>query len=661
MSGMRWVATHFPTPDVETMRSVTWVDERYALIHHYYYSNLWLRWKAAKVDREFFLDMDRGKFVPKDYRIISRSKRSTNYDLVYAEIENVLPSYVGVFKRVPGCDSLYGTISLSSYEYGAESYGNETRTTEFEDEEWPTDDIDWIDELKNPSKLQPTPKPVFIPDIEMLVLFALTEDGAKQIARWPVVGGSGDAMVCAADQTIGSLSIDGKKIDVRDATTGEVLTQIPIDPGAVPVSGRPSWWMYGSVVDISDVTGRSAWVYEADTGTRIPTGGTLRDWVVERRTDEYLTYQDGDYSDPNGPVPILQVRAYPSGDIKSQFEIPRRCDGILRYSADGTEIVFLSNDDEVLYVDKSTGEIREIVAPRRWDRPVSLLIGCAALLWCFVWVKTVASFGLPRWIELVGLTGFAFVFLWMRLHRSGNHELYERAAWQAIVALSIAWGLASVMRLLTPRKLSQFQRLAPLALYLAVLYYFGETLIESNWDRVSFFNHFVLGSMLIAGTIVSYRLVVGRKRLHITSLVGKAFSIRSLFAFVTAACLLAAAASRAEWEWILDFWTLDRFWDSLVTCSTLVVAAIVARIAACHSRGRYSLRIGSVVVTAACCIGVRIGWELVFCGGSFDRNLVWYESLGVAWASIFVFYGFHQPARNSPALSLPAQLKQTDG
>ncbi|MCA9128021.1 MAG: hypothetical protein KDB22_13090 [Planctomycetales bacterium] len=284
-------------------------------------------------------------------------------------------------------------------------------------------------------------------DLEMLVLFRLTETGPEQIGRWPVFSDG----VRTDARRIACLSLDARFIEVYDAQTGFLETRIAIPPQTLGTDSRPdSWSMSQSTMTLRGPSGVS-FTYDLETGREMDLDGAWHSEVYDRLNEEYMTVRLDDY--PQTWEPMLQFRNQSSDAVQAEFPFPTKAcfvssppEGI--YSAGERDIMFTTTDMQVIFVSRETGQVTKLIDPGAWLPLKTAAIVIGVLLWMFLWFWHSSESGFHSSVDILLIIAMAVWFLWPRILLTGSPYDSYRPAWQAVEALSISVGILASFHLL---------------------------------------------------------------------------------------------------------------------------------------------------------------------------------------------------------------------
>ena len=471
---------------------------------------------------------------------------------------------VGAIMPVEGATAFFLRVSLRHVEWFDEE-AQVTRTR-----------VDWADELKNPTKLVPTPLSSFQSELQMLLLYKITEHGPALVARWPVVGGSGYEELTTSAGWIASLRPDAKLIEVRDAMTGNKVADVPVPPTALPADFRPDWHLDQKLLVLKDAQGGNAQTWDLNKNALVATEGCLDRHVCAKTEEHYLTIKDANYSDPAAWPLTLQIRESAEGTVIAQH----KGTGLesARFSSDGTQVKMIDGEERVIFIDTLTGKtLRTIDTTTQWELLLVFAIGLCAVTWLALFYVECnrANVSLPR--RALFTTAALLSFTVARLHLSGNNHFYDRLAWQILYAVVIAWGIGIVLNFFDIGK--PFHRRAlPTAGFL-VAYTIGvRVLVEPGWTTHLTIYHFTFGCGLMLIWAYAFRLFswLFRYRLQNQVKPKRTYALRSLVKGTTVVGLIVGLAIRIDWSVILYELVHGPLLQIAYDSSSRVLVALVA-------------------------------------------------------------------------------------
>ena len=471
---------------------------------------------------------------------------------------------IGAIMPVEGANAFYIKLSLSAVEW-FDGAAQVTRTT-----------VDWVDELKNPAKLVPTPLPSFQSELEMLLLYKVTEHGPEFVARWPVVGGSGYEELTTSAGWIASLRPDAKTIEVRDAMTGNKVADVPVPPTALPADSRPDWHLDQKLLVLKDARGGNAQTWDLNKNALVATDGSLDRHVCAQTEGHYLTIKDANFSDPAAWPLTLQIRESAEGTVIAQY----KGTGVdsAKFSSDGTQVKLIDGEERVIFVDTLTGKtLRTSDTTTQWELWLGFTIGLCAVAWLALFYVECsrANVSLPRraLVTTVALLSFTVA----RLYLSGNHHFYDRLAWQVLYAVVIAWGIGIVLNFFDISKPLQ-RRALPTAGFL-VAYAIGvRVLVEPGWTTHLTIYHFTFGCGLMLIWAYAFRLFswLFRYKSQNHDKPKRTYALRSLVKVTTVVGLIVGLAIRIDWSAILYELVHGPLLQIAYDSSSRVLVALVA-------------------------------------------------------------------------------------
>lgn len=537
-------------------------------------------------------------------------------------------TYGGNLEPVEGANSFCLLPNAENLQW----YDEETRETHTE--------VDWFDELLHSDKLRPPPLPAFQNDIEMLLLFSMSEHGPEFVGRWPVVGGSGLVTRQMSGGYISSLRIDAATIDVRSAATGKITLSVPVPIGALPADFRPSWRMSGTTLTLVDTTGTALQTFDASSGTVIPTDGALHRLVYDQSKSYYVTVRHADLSKRENWPPVIQVRERRSGNIAQSFQIDASYWQSLRFTSDETILKCVDESGRAMFIDTSSGDTRRLVDPTKHHAGIGICIGLAAAVWGGLFFFECRRANVPMLARSIVLTIATLSFTTYRLSVSGHDQFFERLAWQVNFGLALAWGLGVVLWLVNSRIQLPYRLLGAGAI-LTIYYVIGGRMIDSGWAFTLTAYHVVFASFLLIVAVASMRcfgwLPSSQRPEPGTA---QKLTIRVLFLWMTLVALILGGATRVDWGESLRFLTFSRAWPLVLDCSLRVLVAIATWWSIRHIHRRATL--GGITILISLAVSITIHTFVISKG--FDplylAEGVWYASCQFVTLACIVALGF---------------------
>lgn len=427
----------------------------------------------------------------------------------------------------------------------------------------------------------PTPSPD-----ETLVLMGMTPEGPYEIARWPVVGGSGNATCHVGDGCIGCFSLDGRFINIHDALTGCIRQQINTPQTATNAGWRNLYWhMYGSFITLDDGVGGYSSL-NTNTGATYDTSNAFSGLVMGVHDEEYWTLLLKNSLDawPG----FFEGRSTQSGQVVHSWKVPDQYISFglqsianVQYTPDGREITFITQDGRVLYVDKSSGKISRVILPRFWIPFIAAVVGTFAVAWAVCWIRFSARMGIPYWLDLAVILTFTYLFLWWRITLAGCHEDYERIAWKCAAALHIASGTLIAHQTLYTKH-SVFFRILPSFIFVAVS--FLAIRLQADPGRMvdAITTYTILVSLVVlVGSVLTHRICppfspaksqFPRKETDFK------FSLRHLFLITLLCAAITESLRMANWRWAREIAWRNGIAFGLVGCiAMLMYCALLCR------------------------------------------------------------------------------------
>ena len=458
----------------------------------------------------------------------------------------------------------------------------------------------------------PTPAPD-----ETLVLMGMSPEGPYEIARWPVVGGSGNATCEVGDGCIGCISMDGKFINIHDALTGSIRHQIVIPQTAIDVGLRNlNWRMYVSFVSLHDGAGACT-THNIKTGAAFDTTSSLQGLVIGSNDDEYLTLLlKKNLDDWPG---MVEIRSSKSGQVLHAWTMPDSHMGIgwpiggnVQFSPDGHEITFVTQDGRVLVVDKSTCKIVRNIRPRFWIPYLTSLAAIGMLIWGLCWIRLSIRMGFSYWFDTLVFVLLTCLFLWWRITLSGCFAAYERPAWSCVAALPVAvWPLVIHQTLYVRKTL--FRRALPSLAFAAVVFATIQFTADQAWMAKTLSTYAaIVGAIVLLGSIWTHRICPPFLPCHTVPQRQPRndykFSLKHLLLITTACGVVMAILRWIDWKSTLEIVMREGAMFAIIGCTVLSLYCVV------HYRGIFWIK--SIFLTALFVVAI-----LSFC----DRQEWWYS------------------------------------
>lgn len=424
--------------------------------------------------------------------------------------------------------------------------------------------VDWLEKLKNPS---PSPHPTFVSDIEMMMLYRITENGPELLDRWPVVGGSGLVTTQTSGGYIATLRIDASAIDVRSAVTGKITLSVPVPADIMPADFRPNWGMDGATLTLKRAFSGSVQAFDLETGSEIPTDGML-DGLIHDQSDSYYIKATA-----LGRSSGVHVRERQSGKILNEVELPAEWHS-LRFSRDGSQLKCLDHMGNATFVDRTSGETLRQINFTEWNGVYCICKGLFAAAWANLFWTTCTRVGVPHWLKAVLLSVAVLCFVFYRLNVSGHNQLHDRLAWQVVFAMIWAWGFILAQWLVSGR-IPLIYRLivAGTTLFIGsqlALYLFG-----NSWIWKVFYVYLAIGSILLTGSTILLRyfgwINIGS---DLSDRGLGRISLRNLFLWMTLIALLIFWGTKIDWKDLIAYQSTERLRPIVVSCSLCVFVVL---------------------------------------------------------------------------------------
>ena len=517
---------------------------------------------------------------------------------------------------ISGTNSFYFVLPAdNSYEAGLQMNAGMGTVGESEDEmsqpydysgEWRNDDGSFEYELPpvvvNPNAIQPT---------STAVLMTMTEQGPKELARWPIFSDSQSEILQTSGHVV-SLSIDGKSLESRDAQTGMIVSRIHISAAALAVGtttrATPQmrfefWRTFGSFIDFDDGTGTRV-AFDIRSGQRLDLPPMLYAnsalLLLDQRGDESLFLSTQNLKDWIG---MVQVRA--NNQLRHEWRppTPAYSSNTVHFSEDGNAVVFYTTDMRVMFVDKATGKVLRHIQPRFWLPWIAIALAALTLCWLTLWIKVSARCRVPSWIDFLVFLSVAFLFLYWRITLSGIFDNWNRIAW--ILAIGLTLGAINLILHQTPlRNTRMLFRCAPITLVTVA----GIFAYWKWFDRNQPANVLVallIVALIIFGSLVVHYLFFRKPRLASSSTAPTHFTLLELFAWTAlTALVLSPLQLHDKGDWLRALTEIPPV-GALIGASTIVAITLLAfylNAERCHLAFRllgFSLLAIAVAITAA--------------------------------------------------------------
>lgn len=425
-------------------------------------------------------------------------------------------------------------------------------------------EVDWLNELKKPS---PTPHPTFVGEIEMMMLYRMTEKGPELLDRWPVVGGSGSATTQSSGGYVATLRIDASAIDVRSAVTGRITLSVPVPADIMPADFRPHWRMAGGTLMLGSVSAGNVQAFDLENGVEIPIDRTLDLLIYGQSDSSYLTVP------AIGLALGVQVREKQSGKILNDVGLPAEWHS-LRFSLDGSQLKCLDHMGNATFVDVASGETLRQINFTEWNGLYSVCIGLFAAAWISLFWVTCTRAGVSHRLKAVLVSVAVLCFVFYRLNVSGHNQLHDRLAWQVVFAILWSWGFVMVLWLVSGR-IPLIYRLIVVSTTLFIGSQLTLNLFDNSWIWKVFYVHLAIGGILLTGSTIVLRYMGWIDVGSDSSDRGfGTISLRNLFLWMTLTALLIFWGTRIDWKDLIAYQSMDRLRPIVVSCSLCVFVVL---------------------------------------------------------------------------------------
>lgn len=554
--GLYWTAVNFPMVGYQMAptASVTRESDSRLRIHHTFPNEI-LKAKSY-VDHEYVLNLDSG----------SLTKVRKNFRSMYQHS----PYTAKVCSEVPGSSSFVATITFR--------------------------DLDYLSE-----RLRLSSKPTLTASQDMIVLL---DSKQSELARWTVVAGQ---PIRASQGMIATEDLNGNEIVVRNATTGDIQANIPLN---LPPTGPAfNWLVHDSVVTITS-TGNLIRCYELQTGRELPTVGSWENAVLDIAGDEFLTMKEFNFT---APIEfLLQLREIPTGRIIREYPMPlvsrvsNPADDSIRFSRTKNEILVTGIGEEVYVIDKLTGATLNTIEPRKYDFALSIFAILFACVWCLYWFWISNKLGFSRLLRSGVLIFLLISFVLLRINLSGHHANYVRMAWQSV------WSLFAVGRWLLVVYVSQRELRILKRFEMPFLFGIFLNLATINWEYESSEQSRMLQAMICYGVL--YVLVLcfyPIKKLSKSSNDFAVFSMADALKWLTISGVLAFAISR-NYLISLTGMDLNRFWGTAAEAAVLTMVGAAAWFIVLRVGNTWYAKVATLTALLLVIAVLTVGWVFYF-------------------------------------------------
>ncbi len=259
-------------------------------------------------------------------------------------------------------------------------------------------------------------------DLELRVLYSITDGQAKQIAKW--VADHDYSYVRTSQGLIADLQASGKKIAVRDGDTGELIRTIVFPPSLA----RHFQFDHG-VVLFFDHTHRIVIALDVISGEQL---SWLTDFRWVSKTSEFyaviwsrLEWRNCVYELPQGSL----IRDITNLDYSS-----------LDFSQDGRSLKMLTDRGAVIFLDLKSGHVTTM-QPLRLRTWLCWVVGLLAAGWYLLWRLNCHREQRSIQMQSVVCASLAALISWWRLELAPTELVVYRPAFFIFAGASIWLGL----------------------------------------------------------------------------------------------------------------------------------------------------------------------------------------------------------------------------
>ncbi len=422
----------------------------------------------------------------------------------------------------------------------------------------------------NPYAIQPT---------STAVLMTMTEQGPKELARWPVVSDSQSEIRQTSGHVI-SLSIDGRRLESRDAQTGMFVSRIAISAAALAVGATATstpqmrfefWGTLGPFIDFDDGTGTRV-AFDVRSGQQLDLPplpyATSALLLLDKHEDESLFLSVQNLRDWIG---MIQVRT--NNQLRHEWRppTPAYSSNTVHFSEDGNAVVFYTSDLRVMFVDKATGKVIRHIQPRFWLPWVAAALAGLTLCWLTLWIKVSARSRVSIWIDSLVFLSVAFSFLYWRLTLAGNPYDWHRIALACIAGLTIGTAILIVHQTLF-RNTRMLFRCAPIAVMAVCGIFVYWKWFERPYAPNVLFGLLIL-SLIILGSLVIHFMFFRKPHRERSAATQKHLTLIELFAWTALTALMLAPLNL----YVRDDWL--RAVSQVASADALLAASIIVAVA----------------------------------------------------------------------------------
>ncbi len=285
---------------------------------------------------------------------------------------------------------------------------------------------------------------------------------------------------------------------------------------------------------------------------------------------------------------VMQVRSVYPNEVLHTWKSPDRYISFgnlpeeVRFSANGQNVLFFTQDLRVIFVDKATGKVLRHIQPRFWLPLFAVSLGMATLVWLICWIRVSVRSGVSLWVDEAMILAVVGTFLLWRINLSGNLYDKQRVAWFGVAALAIAF-LTVVLNQTLTRKARLLFRCAPTILLILVA-------IHLQWQWMWMERHrglamerlrpdnILLGGLLVSPLILSSMIIHffffrKTREVRVESYPSpRGFSLIDMFGWMG---LVALALSSLR-LYYLDDWMRIPTWNSMIEmlCDGSVITVV---------------------------------------------------------------------------------------
>ena len=488
---------------------------------------------------------------------------------------------------INGTNSFYFVLPAdNSYESELQMNSGMGTVGESEDEmsqpydysgEWRNDDGGIEYELPpvvvNPNAIQPT---------STAVLMTMTEQGPKELARWPIVSDSQSEIQQTSGHVI-SLSIDGKSLESRDAQTGMIVSRIPVPAAALKMGTTATatpqmrfeyWRTLGPFIDFDDGTGTRV-AFDIRSGQQLDPPpqpyATSALLLLDQHENESLFLSIQNLMDWIG---MIQVRD--NNQLLHEWRPPTLAysSDSIHFSEDGNAVVFYTTDLRVMFVEKATGKVLRHIQPRFWLPWIATALVGLTLCWLTLWIKVSARSRVSIWIDFLVFLSVAFSFLYWRLTLAGTPYDWHRIASACIAGRTVGTAMLIVHQTLF-RNTRMLFRCAPIAVMTVCGIFVYWKWFERDHPANVLFGLLIL-SLIILGSLVIHFMFFRKPHRERSAVSQKHLTLIELFAWTAITALMLAPLNLYDRDDWLRAVSQVASADALISASLIVTVALLA-------------------------------------------------------------------------------------